>query len=223
MLEKNKLLDQRLSSRNEITVVEFMSVIDVRVMKVRMYAGRKEISQICADLNRRIVNLSDAEKYLTQFNSRKISNEKFCDFIENSDYSSQTGLIRCLFIDLDERLQSKAFDIAKLKKIMQSDPTVEHILSQTPNFKARALGFRNEADFEEWQNMIGNLAMLEKRINSAIGNLDLSEKINGYTKSLFRPTKELATKSAVNLTFKKDDLVRRNKDLAVDFTGRWRA
>ena len=104
---------------------------------------------------------------------------------------------------------------------MSSEPTIEHILSQTPKFKPKALGFKDNEEFEEYNNLIGNLTLLEKRINSSIKNDDLIEKWSGYSNSKFPMTTELATTLSTTKKFNKLDLVARGENLVEVFALRW--
>jgi len=104
---------------------------------------------------------------------------------------------------------------------MGNDPTIEHILSQSPKFKPRSFGFKNSEDFDEYKNLIGNLCLLEKKINSSIKNSDLSDKVNGYSKSKFKMTQQLATLLSQTKSCKKTNLIDRSKLLVDDFVNRW--
>ena len=113
------------------------------------------------------------------------------------------------------------YSYSDLQKIMNSEPTIEHILSQTPKFKPKSYGFKNDEDFEEFKNLIGNLTILEKKINSAIKNDDLVAKKIGYGTSKFKMTTMLATSLSVTGAFKKVDLLSRGQELVEDFSKRW--
>jgi len=104
---------------------------------------------------------------------------------------------------------------------MENDPTIEHILSQNPKFKPRVYGFNNEEDFQDYKNLLGNLTLLEKKINSSINNDDLVEKLNGYSTSKFKMTSIFATSLSTTKTFKKKDLQIRGQQLVEDFAKRW--
>lgn len=219
-LEKNLFLDQILPTKN-ISVLKMVEIIDVRVLKIREYAGKKHIAEFAYSLNNRSWTIQAIEDHLLWFNSHEISNDRFKDYLANYDYYKQTGMLRTLFIDYCERLRGKSYSIAELRKIMGTDPTIEHILSQTPKFKPRSYGFKNEEEFEEYKNLLGNLTILEKKINSSIQNDDLVEKLNGYSRSKFNMTSIFATSLSMTKTFKKIDLQTRGKQLVDDFANRW--
>lgn len=219
-LEKHSLLDKILPTK-DISVLKMVEIIDVRVLKIREYAGKKHIADFAYRLNNQAWKIKDIETHLLRFNSHEISNDRFKDYLANYDYYKQTGLLRTLFIDYCERLSKKIYPINDLRKIMENDPTIEHILSQTPKFKPRAYGFKNDEDFEEYKNLLGNLTLLEKKINSSIKNFDLVEKLNGYSSSKFKMTSIFATSLSISKSFKKTDLQSRGQDLVEDLAKRW--
>lgn len=219
-LKKNGFLEQVLPTKN-ISVLKMVEIIDVRVLKVREYAGRKHIAEFAYSLNHETWSLEDIEEHLLWFNSHEISDERFKDYLANYDYYKQTGLLRTLFIDYCERLSGKTYSLEELKRIMDADPTIEHILSQTPMFKPKAFGFKSEEEFDEYKNLLGNLTLLEKPINSRIQNDDLTVKLNGYSTSKFKMTENFATALAISKSFKKADLVERGQRLVEDFAERW--
>lgn len=219
-LQKNGFLDQMLPTR-QISVLKMIEIIDVRVLKVRQYAGKKHIAEFAYSLNHDKWTLKEIEEHLLWFNSHEISNDRFKEYLANYDYYKQTSLLRALFIDYCERLRGKPYALGDLVKIMSAEPTIEHILSQTPKFRPRAYGFKSDEEFEEYCNLLGNLTLLEKRLNSSIKNDDLPEKWTGYSASKFRMTQELATTLATSRQFSKVDLVARGQALVEDFVQRW--
>lgn len=221
-LERRGFLDQILVGR-AISVLKMIEIIDVRVLKVREYAGKKHIADFAYGLNNEEWDLNRVEQHLEWFNSHAISDERFKDYLGNYSYYKQTGLLRTLFIDYCERLSGKPYTLEALQKIMDNEPTIEHVLSQDPQFRPRAFGFRTNEDFEEHLDLLGNLTLLEKKINSSIKNNGLPEKIQGYRKSAFRMTSILATALDMNKTFTKAELLDRSRKLVEDFAVRWSA
>ena len=219
-LEKNGFLEQELPNK-KISVLDMIEIIDVRVLKIRGYAGKKHIAEFAYSLNNEEWDIKEIEEHLLWFNSFEISNDRFKDYLSDNDYFQQTGLLRLLFIDYCERMSGKLFTIEQLQKIMNTDPTIEHVLSQTPNFQPRSYGFKDDEDFEEHKNLIGNLTILEKRINSSIKNDALVDKVKGYGKSKFTMTKKIATILSQRKSFTKEDLIKRGTQLVEDFALRW--
>ncbi len=219
-LEKLKLLDSTLPEKN-IKVIDMIEIIDVRVLKIREYAGKKKIGQVAWSLNNEEWDISELEEHLVWFNSFEINNERFKSDLSYRSYYGNTGLLRLLFIDYSERLAKTEYSINELKEVMQTNPTIEHVLSQTPKFTPESYGFKDEEEFEEFEGIIGNLTILEKSINSSIQNKDLVEKIKGYDKSIFLVTKKLATRISSTKVFNKSDLDKRTNELIIDLATRW--
>lgn len=219
-LENSGFLETELPTKS-ITVIEMIEIIDVRVFKVRDYAGKKCVADFAFSLIHEKWTIEEIEEHLLWFNSFEISDDRFKDYLANYDYYKQSGLLRLLFIDYCERLTKRKYTLVQLQKIMDNDPTIEHILSQTPKFKPRSFGFKNKEDFDEFKNLIGNLSLLEKKINSSIKNSDFSVKVNGYSKSKFKMTQQLATVLSQTKSFKKKDLKERSTLLVDNLAMRW--
>jgi hypothetical protein len=198
-----------------------LEIVDLRLFKVREYQGRKHASEFAYSLNFEIWRLEDIENHLNWLNHFEINNERFKEYLKIGDYSGQSGLLRALFIDYSERLQKKPYTLDQLRSRMASNPTIEHILSQTPNFEPQAIGFKNEQDFEEHKNLLGNLTLLEKKRNSSLQNANVIEKAPVYKASKFRITSVLGTELTVNSSFTKKLLIARTKDLADKFSQWW--
>ncbi len=207
--------------KKKITVLKMIEIIDVRVFKVRGYAGKKHAANFAYHLNNNNETINNIENHLLWFNSFEISDDRFRDFLGNYDYYGSTDLLRILFIDYCENLSDKKFSLDELKNIMDREPTIEHILSQTPNFKPKAFGFKNDDDFEEHNNLIGNLTILEKSINSSIKNNDFTDKVKGYSRSKFKMTSVLATHLSQSNSFTKNDLKDRGQSLVSKLSEIW--
>lgn len=219
-IEKLGLLDSVLPEKN-ITSIEMVEIIDVRVLKIREYAGKKHIGGLAYRLNNENWDAQKLENELRWFNSFEINNERFKDYLSSYSYFRNTGLLRLLFIDYCERISDQMYSFEDLKEIMEKNPTIEHILSQTPKFDPISYNFKDEDEFEEYEGIIGNLTILEKSINSSIQNKDLVEKMKGYDKSVFEITKKLSSKISSTKVFNKEDLDARTEELINDFSKRW--
>ncbi len=221
-LENSQLLDQVLPGRG-ISVLKMLGIIDLRLFKVRQYAGRKHASNLAFRLNNEPWSLPEIEQHLVWFNTFEISDARFIEYMSSYDYYKQTGLLRSLFIDYCERLRNKQYTLSELQALMSKNPTIEHILSQTPKFSPKSFSFKSEQDFDEYVNLLGNLTLLEKRLNSSAQNASLGEKADVYKKSGLKMTSQLGTALTANPGFKKKELMARGKDLAANFATWWPA
>jgi hypothetical protein len=219
-LERKQFLSQLLPKR-KISVLRMLEIIDLRLFKVRNYAGKKHAAEFAFCLNNEDLSRTEIEEHLTRLNSCEISNNRFKESLMNLDFHTQTGLLRTLFIDYCERLQQRQYTLDELKDIMGKNPTIEHILSQSPMFKPSALGFKHDQDFEAHVNLLGNLTLLEKKLNSSAQNGALSAKAAIYSASGFTMTTAIGTALTSKPDFQKSDLMLRGRELALEFTKWW--
>ena len=96
-----------------------IEIIDVRVFKVRDYAGKKYVAEFAYSLMHERLTIDQIAENLLWFNSFEISNDRFKDYLSDYDYYKQTGLLRLLFLDFYERLNKKSqeFQFLALKSL----------------------------------------------------------------------------------------------------------
>jgi hypothetical protein len=221
-LESKGILDEILPNRN-ITVLDMITIIEIRLFKVRRYAGTKYIAEFARDLNK-AWSIEKIEKELERFCILENSQSYFIEQL-NGDMYGQTALLRTLFITYCEELRGRRYSIRELSSIMRQDPTIEHILPQEPAFGLTAYGFNvGIGEYEEYKNKLGNLTILKRSDNSAIGNNHIVDKLEVYAKSGFKITEVLAAKieTELNNTFKKKQIKERTEELVQLFAERWK-
>ena len=207
---------------SEYSFLDLIELIEVRVYKTRGTDPRAEISRYAASLSscpskRDIQNIQD---WLLWFNDRWMTNEEFQANIERDVYGNK-ALVH-IFIDYCEHLSNKAYTISKLKKIMTKDkPTIEHVLSQKPRFSYRSHGFRNKDELLEYEHALGNLTLLEERLNKAAQNKNSTEKVVYYDRSGFKMTKNLSSLISTSGKVKKNVIQERTLEIAKYCKKRW--
>jgi Protein of unknown function (DUF1524) len=93
----------------------------------------------------------------------------------------------------------------------------EHILPKNPG-ASWANALRSEDDPDEWVEQIGNLTLLEKKVNRGLGNKDFAtKKTKGYSLSELPVNADIALKR--NWTWK--EIEARSKVLAKTATKVW--
>lgn len=89
---------------------------------------------------------------------------------------------------------------------------IEHILPQKPNAKWKI----TKDDFRDCVHMLGNLALIHKKINSEIGNRSIKEKVEILEKKTeIKTTKDLAREIKMNkFKWTKEEIFNRQRELA---------
>jgi uncharacterized protein with ParB-like and HNH nuclease domain len=204
-----------LSGNRKIRYFDIIELIDVRIYKAR--------GDFKADICRFTCNFGKASyataQWLLWFNGAKMSKEQFRVYFNSRVYGNTS--LPYIFICYDEKLNNKQFTIDELKNIMQTDPTIEHILSQTPNFDPIALDFENEEDYLDYEHKIGNLSLLEKKLNSLAQNKVPFDKTKIYDRSIFSVIHEVSVEISDKKKFTKKEIIERTKFFADYIIDRW--
>lgn len=219
-LESLKLLDKSLIGKDykDYTFLNLLELIDVRIYKTRNTDPRADISRFTAELNSASKPI-EIQDWLLWYNNRWMSKNEFQNYLNGYFYGNR-ALVH-MFIDYCEYISNKKFDLKQLKKIEDTTPTIEHILSQKPKFSYRSHGFKNEEDYLEYEHTLGNLTLLEKKINSGLQNKGTLVKVKEYDKSFFSATKSVSSLISKNKIYNKDLIKTRTEELAKYFSERW--
>ncbi len=87
---------------------------------------------------------------------------------------------------------------------------IEHVLPQDPDKNWRV----DKKGIKDYVNLIGNLTLVDKRINSRIGNKTIKDKIGELEKSQLPITKKLVQQLRKNDEWNKDTIRKRQVDFA---------
>lgn len=213
------LLDKKLPNNTRYTFRDLLEIIDVRIYKTRGTDPRAEISRFAHEISAAKKSDKYIQDWLLDYNQGWMSKDQFLVALNDTFYGNR-GLPH-MFLDYCEHLGDDQLSVQALKQIVHKIPTIEHIVSVTPNFRFRAAGYKNEKEFVQFNNTIGNLTILEKALNSAVQNKHPLDKVNYYDRSLFKMTKEIATSIQTKKRFVKDDVIKRTKELSQYFENRW--
>lgn len=219
-LEMIDLLEKNLpsESKSHFTFLDLVEIIDVRIYKTRGTDPKADISGFTYKLNKNS-KPEDIENWLLWFNHRWMTKEEFQSNLSGGVYGNRA--LNLIFIEYCEELKGKIFEIDGLIKISSKSPNIEHILSQTPKFSPRALGFKNTEDFIDYEHTLGNLTILEKSFNSSIQNKNAIDKVETYGKSFFKMTKKLGSDIDTNKGFSKKDVIERTESISKFIVSRW--
>jgi hypothetical protein len=207
----------KLSENRDVTLVDLIELIDVRVYKTRGTDPKAQISKFTCDLV--TMTNENIAKWLLWFNNEWMSKEQFQVSLSSNIFGNRA--LNFILLNYCEHISSKAYTIDELKNINALNANIEHILSQTPNFSPVALGFTDEEDYINYEHRLGNLTLLEKSLNSSVQNKTALEKVDYYDKSYLVITKELGSEINGLKGFTKKHLKDRTKILAEYVSTRW--
>jgi len=206
---------------SDYTFFDLVELIDVRIYKTRGTDPRADISRFVFSLNNGLSN-KEIEEWLLNYNKSWMSKSEFQTYLNGYIYRNRA--LPHIFIDYSEALNKQLFSLDELKRIANDkkhNPTIEHILSQKPKFTLKSHGFKNEEEYLEYKDTLGNLTVLESHLNSSAQNKNTFEKIKVYDRSIFRMTKSISAYISIQQEFKKEDIKERTKVLIDYLNNKW--
>jgi uncharacterized protein with ParB-like and HNH nuclease domain len=160
-------------------LIKLLEAIEVRVYKLRGTNPIADIYWLSSDVAENNLAISVIKDRLIEFAEKFVSDHIFKTYLEGDIYGN--GAVKYILSEFGK----DNFDINKY-----SDLTVEHIFSGEPNYEPSKYGFTDDYDYEK--NRIGNLTLLEQKLNNSIGNNPPKNKIVAYLSSSVQETVNIA-------------------------------
>ena len=204
---------------NNRTLYELIELTDMRAFK---FGGNPQADIFNLTRNLSISDVNTVAKALLDFCASKMSNDDMKSKLISEKMYANSGIKRMLlaiedqYVKLAKRPQLKISDLVKLNI---ANLTVEHIFPQDPenNFSVRNHGFRSHDEYLKYQDILGNLILLENTVNIACGNASPTEKMNHprmYLRSAMQAVIALRAQYPQGIIFKKQDMIGRSSDMA---------
>jgi hypothetical protein len=220
-LETRNLLTHRVRHPHISTMLDLLEVADVRVYKVRGTDPRADMSYLARDAKR--LKPHDIEARLLSFVNNFMSDAEFSRRLNSDMYPNV--VLKYIFTEYSEHLLGNEYPLQELMTQSQAVPTVEHIFAREERFDFPNFGFGSLEEYNDRVNMLGNLTLLEKSINSQCHNKPPGQKIseNLYSRSMFEDAKRISAE-VMNRgsAFIKTDIEERTKQIAEFCMRRWR-
>lgn len=219
-------LTESIPGAIERTLLDWIEVADLRVFKLRGTDPQKDMVWLVRNFKR--LSLEQVAEQMFNFTQRFMSSAKFVTKLTEDDMYKNPGLPR-IFIEAEDSLRQemgqRSLEISDLHKMVTKGITIEHILPQEASFGVRKYGFHSEESYKEHLHRLGNLAPLEKKINSACSNMAVETKMSEpklYRASKYRLIQQLIAEQAENdVSFSKEAIVERGARLADFALKRW--
>lgn len=200
------------------TFLDILEIIDVRVYKIRGTDPRAEISRFAYQLDNNWKE-KEIQDWLLWYNKQWMSREEL--LINLNGYIYRNRALPHIFIEYCEDINAKKYSIDDLREFVKGKPTIEHILSKTPKFTYKSVGFKSGEHYLEYRDTLGNLTILEKDLNSAVQNKIPFDKVPYYDKSSYKMTRELSSAIHTNKRFTRKDIEERINHFVDKISTRW--
>jgi hypothetical protein len=219
-------LTETIPSAGGRTLLEIIEVADLRVFKIRGTNPQADILWLARECGAKPAE--DVASYLCWFIEKFMDDGLFRSRLTQEGLYRNPGLVRILYA-LEEHQRGvaglAALTLNELAELAREGHTVEHVLPQETSFGIRAYGFHTAEVYENNIHRLGNLTLLERRINSACNNQSVEIKTsdqNLYRASAYASTKAIAV-TAANRTvaFNRDDINGRCEQQAAFCATRW--
>lgn len=203
-LEKFCFNYHAISKLQAVRVEKIYSEYAVSLQNLNEILDERERS---TDLEKELRILQSKLKELaTDFINLDSFKNGFLREIKYSTSATKRNLLKYTLYRIEDHLSSGTGEM----KIDQTMVNLEHILPQNP--EQWGLEKNQIADYV---NMVGNLTLLSKKLNSKIGNKPLEEKINSLEESELYLTKMLVKELRdLNLKWEKESIESRSLSLA---------
>lgn len=156
-----------------------LEAIELRVYKLRGTNPIADMYWLSSNISENDLSIDDIRTHLINFNEKFATNHFLRTRLDEDIYGN--GAVKYILSEYS----NDNHDIATYK-----DFQVEHIFSKEPNYDASSYGFAD--DYGTEKNRLGNLAILEKKLNVGVGNLPPINKVDGYLKSSNTEIRNLA-------------------------------
>lgn len=221
-LEMRNALKIRPTSTSDLTLLEMIEIVDLRVFKVRGTNPQADILWLARESSYK--PLDEIASGLNWFVAKFMDDGLFHSRISQENLYRNPGLVRILSA-VEELNRDTLITVSDLVSLVKQGQTVEHILPQDPSFGIKAYGFHSKELYELNVDRIGNLTLLESSINSTCSNGTVEKKIkepNMYRSSLYQMTKAIAAKGIVKTpSFNKSEIDSRSIELATFCVSEW--
>jgi hypothetical protein len=192
------LLDLPLPGTTGKTFLDAIETVDLRVYKTRATEPKKDVFELARDASS--VSAEVISTRLRDFATNFMWDEEFRRLLSGNVYEFNEGA-GFVLLEYDEMLRrgegKTPLGMPDLREMWTKEPTIDHVLAQRPSFDIKARGFRDDEHYSEQLHRLGNLALVEKTINSSGNNKTPEEKAredNLYKSSAYLSTRRFGAR-----------------------------
>ncbi len=168
----------RLKEQDKLaSLLPILEIVEFRVYKLKNTNPRRwmyEMSSIVMEKEITEVRLKAA---LQEFAERFLGDYQLKDYL-GATVDKKTALVKYLMYEFNRINYKQDLDLSYYR-ILQ----VEHIFSVNPNFGLKKYGWEKREIYDKDISRVGNLTILEKKLNAKVSSISPIDKSKGYQQS----------------------------------------
>jgi len=198
------------------SMINIIEALDLRVYKVRGTDPRAKLYREVISQIKTTTNPGDIKNGIASFINEFVPDPLFQHYLNQNIYDNPaTKFILWEY----EKHKDPGFDDCKYDLYM--DCQKEHIFAQNPKPTFPSYGFSNEEKYFDNIDRLGNLCLLETKLNKQCQNKLINQKVQYYQQSVINRTKQLGF-DIYNKGFNKSEIDKITQDI-IDFClKRWK-
>ncbi|MDI3497040.1 DUF262 domain-containing protein [Archaeoglobus sp.] len=198
------------------TMIDLIETLDLRVYKIRGTDPRASLYRDVISKIKTISNIEEVKSGIVSFIEEFMPDPLFQHYLNQGIYDNPaTKYILWEY----EKYEDPSFDDCDYELYM--DCQKEHIFAKNPKPTFPSYGFSDEEEYFANIDKLGNLCLLEEKMNKQCQNKLINQKTQYYQQSKIRRTKQLGF-DIENKGFSKSDINKITKDIIEFSLNRWR-
>ncbi len=189
-------------------LLNILELAEVRVYKLKNTNPRRNMYLLASEINEYEFSEKEIREKIREFVTNFLNDYQLESYM-NEGVDNKTALVRYMLYEYNKDKNNQELSLDDYRNLQ-----VEHIFSVNPNFDTETYGFERIEIYANEISLIGNLTILEKGLNSKVGNICPIDKSEGYQESKLQINSHLMA----NLDkFTQDYVKKRNTEL-IEFT-----
>jgi len=162
---------------------QILEAAEIRVYKLKNTNPRKAMYTLSSTVTENDLTIEQLHHEISGFVSSFLNDYAF-DLLLRDGIDNKIPLVKYVLYELNKTENAQELPLARYR-----DLQVEHIFCRTPNFKGlKKYGFANKEVYDVDITKLGNLTLIESKLNKLVDNFHPTDKIEGYQKSKFTNT-----------------------------------
>ncbi len=195
----------RLKEQDKLkSLLPILEVVEFRVYKLKNTNPRRWMYTLSSEVMEKEWTEAELKRSLQEFTDRFLSDYQLEDYLSDT-VDKKTALVRYLMYEYNRKSFKQDLKLSDYQNLQ-----VEHIFSVNPNFGIKKYGWGKREIYEKDISKVGNLAILERRLNAKVSSISPIDKSGGYQLSEIQMNADLLGELA---NFNKEYIKDRTEDI----------